>query len=288
MRDAVTRDGRTLRLYEDGADDGPVILVQHGTPLNGYLFGPHVRDAEDRGIRLVGYDRPGYGGSTAFPDRSVADVAEDIRVVADALKVERVGVWGISGGGPHALACAALATDRVAAVASLASLAPIDAEGLDWLDGMGQTNLDEFGAAMRGPTALEEYLATQERDLTAATPEGVVAALEQLLTPVDARALDGEVGEYFAVSMREAVRPGIAGWRDDDLAFAKPWGFSVEEIDVPVLLWHGEQDLFVPFAHGEWLAERIPNVDAHLSDEDGHLTLVNRVSDVHAWLLERL
>jgi pimeloyl-ACP methyl ester carboxylesterase len=288
MRDVVTANGRTLRLYDDGAADGPVILVLHGTPLNGYLFGPHVRDAEDRGIRLVGYDRPGYGGSTVFPGRSVADVVDDVRVIADALEVERLGVWGVSGGGPHALACAALATDRVAAVASLASVAPIDAEGFDWLAGMGQTNLDEFGAAMRGPAALEEYLESQERGLKAVTTEGVIAALGQLLTPVDAQALDGEVGEYFAGCMREAVRPGIAGWRDDDLAFVKPWGFSLAQIEAPVLLLHGEHDLFVPFAHGKWLAERIPNVEAHLSDEDGHLTLLHRVPRAHAWLLDRL
>jgi pimeloyl-ACP methyl ester carboxylesterase len=131
-------------------------------------------------------------------------------------------------------------------------------------------------------------LRDQQRELSAVTAEGVIAALRQLLTAVDTRALTGELGEYFASCMREAVRPGLAGWRDDDLAFAKPWGFSVEEIHVPVLLWHGEHDLFVPFAHGEWLAERIPNVDAQLSDADGHLTLFGRVPRVHAWLVERL
>jgi pimeloyl-ACP methyl ester carboxylesterase len=214
--------------------------------------------------------------------------ADDIRTIADALDVERLAVWGISGGGPHALACGALASDRVVAVASLAAVAPYDADGLDWLAGMGQMNVDEFGAAVRGSEALEEHLEGQARDVAATTGDGIVTALEQLLTPVDARALSGEIGDYLAKCEREAVRQGVAGWRDDDLAFAKPWGFSVEEINIPVLLWHGEHDLFVPFAHGEWLAERIPNVDAHLSDEDGHLTLLHRVPDVHAWLLERL
>jgi len=288
MRDVTTPDGRTLRLYEEGASGGPVVLVHHGTPMSGFLFGPHVRDAEERGIRLVGYDRPGYGGSEAFPGRAVADVADDVRTIADALEVDRLAVWGLSGGGPHALACGALAADRVAAVGSLGSVVPIDAEGLDFLAGMGQTNLDEFGAALLGADALEEYLRREERDLTAATPEGVIAALEQMLTPVDARALSGEVGEYFANCMQEAVRPGLAGWRDDDLAFVKPWGFSLKEIRTPVTLWHGTHDLFVPIAHGEWLAARIPKVDAHLSDEDGHLTLFQRVPQVHAWLLEHL
>ncbi len=288
MRSVTTPDGRTLRLYQAGADEGPVVLVHHGTPLSGLLFDPHVRDAEERGIRLIGYDRPGYGGSTPAPGRSVAAVADDVRAIADAVEVERLAVWGISGGGPHALACAALASDRVAAVASLASVAPIDAEGLDWFAGMGQTNLDEFDAARRGREALKAHLGAQERDLSSATPEGVVAALEQLLTPVDAQALSGEVGEYFAACMQEAVRSGIDGWLDDDLAFARPWGFAVEELRAPVVLWHGKHDLFVPFAHGEWLAGKIPNVEAHLSDTDGHLTLFQRVPEVHAWLLERL
>jgi pimeloyl-ACP methyl ester carboxylesterase len=255
---------------------------------SGLLFEPHIQAAEERGIRLVGYDRPGYGGSEALPDRSVADVVGDVRAIADALEVERLAVWGISGGGPHALACGALASDRVGAVASLASVAPYGAEGLDWFAGMGQTNIEEFGAALRGAEALDDYLRDQQRELSAVTAEGVIAALSQLLTPVDTRALTGELGEYFASCMREAVRPGLAGWREDDLAFTKPWGFSVEEIHVPVLLWHGEHDLFVPFAHGEWLAERIPNVDAQLSDADGHLTLFGRVPRVHAWLLEQL
>jgi pimeloyl-ACP methyl ester carboxylesterase len=286
MRDIATADGRTLRIYEAGAADGPVVLVHHGTPMSGFLYEPHIRDAEERGIRLVGYDRPGYGGSEAFPGRSVADVADDVHAIADALGVEKLAVWGISGGGPHALACGALAADTVVAVASLASIAPYDADGLDWLAGMGQTNIEEFGAALEGAEALERYLTAQARGLAATSAGEVTAGLENLLTPVDAQALDGTIGEYLAACMREAVRTGIAGWRDDDLAFAKAWGFAVEEIVTPVVLWQGEHDLFVPFAHGEWLAERVPNVNAHLSGEDGHLTLLQRVPEVHAWLLE--
>jgi pimeloyl-ACP methyl ester carboxylesterase len=245
-----------------------------------------VVDATSRGARLVSYDRPGYGGSTAAPGRSVADAADDVRAIADALDIEKLAVWGISGGGPHALACAALLPDRVVAIASLASVAPIDAEGLDWLGGMGELNLEEFAAAKQGAEALEAYLEPQARETVSAA--GLLDFLRSLLSDVDAAVLTGELGEFLADNMNDALRPGIEGWRDDDLAFDKPWGFSVEDIHVPVQLWQGEQDRFVPFSHGEWLAARIPGVDAHLSAEDGHLTLAQRrVPQVHEWLLER-
>jgi pimeloyl-ACP methyl ester carboxylesterase len=254
--------------------------------MSGLLFEPHRIDAAERGIRLVAYDRPGYGGSTPAPDRSVADAAGDVAAIAEALGVERFAVWGISGGGPHALACAALLPERVVAVASLASVAPIDAEGLDWLAGMGELNLEEFAATRQGREALEAYLEPQARETV--TAEGVMEALRSLLTHIDAAVLTGELGDYLAASMREATQQGVAGWRDDDLAFDKPWGFSIEDIRLPVQLWHGEQDLFVPISHGRWLASHIPTAEAHLEQQDGHLTLMQRrVPEVHAWLLDR-
>src|SRR2546423_4740426 len=194
--DVTTNDGRTLRLHEAGADEGPVVLAQQGTPMIGLLFDLHVRDAEERGIRLMSYDRPGYGGSTPAPERSVADAAADVRAIADALEVERLAVWGVSGGGPHALACAALLPDRVAAVASLGSVAPIDADGLDWFGGMGQTNVKEFAAARQGREALEEYFGPQAREPM--TAEGLRQGLRSPLTDVDAAALTGELGRYLA------------------------------------------------------------------------------------------
>jgi pimeloyl-ACP methyl ester carboxylesterase len=285
--DVTTSDGRTLRVHEGGDPGGLPVLVHHGTPMTGELFAPHAEDAERRGIRLIGYDRPGYGGSTTHEDRSVADAAADVSAIADALGLDRIAVWGISGGGPHALACAALLSDRVVAAASLASVAPADADGLDWSGGMGEANLEEFGATRRGRAALEAYLRGEAAGLLASDAEQLVAALETLLTPVDAAVLSGELAAYLSGCMKDAVR-GIDGWRDDDLAFVRPWGFAVEDIRLPVLLWQGEQDRFVPPAHGEWLASRIPGVDARISADDGHLTLpARRVPEVHAWLMER-
>jgi pimeloyl-ACP methyl ester carboxylesterase len=289
MRDVPNQDGRTLRVHEGGDPSGRPVIVHHGTPASGGLFAPHVADAGRRGIRLIGYDRPGYGGSTPHPDRTIGDAARDVEAIADALDLERVAVWGVSGGGPHALACAALLGERIAAAASLAGVAPIDAEGLDWTAGMGESNLAEFAATRAGRDALARHLEGELAGVGEVDAASLVELLSSLLSPPDRAALTGELAEYMLASTREALTAGLDGWIDDDLAFDKPWGFDVEEIDVPVLVWHGAQDLFVPVAHGEWLAARIPGVDARIMDGDGHLTItVERVPAVHEWLVERL
>ncbi|HXY85895.1 MAG TPA: alpha/beta hydrolase [Gaiellaceae bacterium] len=288
MREVTTSDGRTLRVYEGGDPAGKPVFLHNGTPSGGLQYPPAADDARGRGIRLISYDRPGYAGSTSKPGRTVADAAADVATIADALGVDRFATWGISGGGPHSLACAALLSDRVVAAASLAGVAPIDAEGLDWTEGMGEENLEEFAATQAGQEALESFLEPRAKALGALGTQGLATMLQTLLTPVDAAVFTGDVAEYLSAAMASAIEERVDGWRDDDLAFDNPWGFAVEEIRVPVLLWHGEHDLFVPISHGRWLAERIPGVDARLSPDDGHITLgTRRVPEVHAWLLER-
>jgi pimeloyl-ACP methyl ester carboxylesterase len=285
----TTPDGRTIQVHEGGDPDGLPVLMHHGTPGDGSLFTPHVEDARARGIRLLGYDRPGYGGSSPQPGRSVADCARDVEAISAALGLERLAVWGLSGGGPHALACGALLPGRVVAVASLAAVGPFDRPGLDWLDGMGEDNIEEFGLTLQGRGALEPYLEEKRAERLQSDAMQLRDELRTLLTPVDAHALTGEFAEYVDGAMRRALESGTDGWLDDNLAFAVPWGFDVSSIETPVLLWHGEHDLFVPIAHGRWLAERLPNVDARLSPDDGHLTLATqRIPEVHAWLVERL
>jgi pimeloyl-ACP methyl ester carboxylesterase len=283
----VPVDGRILAVLEAGDESGHAVVAIHGTPGSGLLWRGLAEDAEARGIRLLAYDRPGYGGSDPHPGRTVADAAGDVAAIADALGIERFAVEGGSGGGPHTLACAALLPDRVVAAASLAGVAPYPAEGLDWLDGMGQDNLDEFEATLAGRETLERYLREQADAMLAAEPDAIADTLRSLLSPPDAAALTGEFAEYLAESTRRAIGERLDGWIDDDFVFMNPWGFELGEIRVPVQLLHGAQDRFVPMAHGEWLAERIPGVDAHLSDEDGHLTIqLARIGAVHAWLLE--
>ena len=270
----------------EGADPtGPAIVVHHGTPMSRLLYGPNLADARARGLRLIGYDRPGYGDSTPQPGRTVADAATDVAAIADALGIDRFATWGISGGGPHALACAALLPERVVAAASLAGAAPYDAHELDFLAGMGEGNVKEFGLILEGREKLEPFLRAERDALLTAGREGLAEAMRTLLTPVDAAAFTGETAEFLFESLQVGSAQRIDGWLDDDLAFVKPWGFSVEQIGVPVLLWQGAEDRFVPLAHGEWLASCIPTCEAHLSPDDGHITLlVRRVSEVHEWL----
>ncbi len=280
-------DGRTIQVHEYGDPEGAPVLVCHGTPSSGVQSAEHAADAAGRGLRLIGFDRPGYGSSTPRPDRTIADVAADVAEIADRLGLERFGMRGLSGGGPHVLACAALLPERVAGVVSMASPAPYDADGLDWLDGMGKDNLEEFGASVAGRTALEEYLRPQAEAMLGAD-DGAVDSLASLLAPVDAAVMASDLGRHIMESMRAGLAERLDGWVDDDLAFVAPWGFDLGEIGVPVLLWHGEPDQFVPFAHGRWLAERIPGVETQFFPDEGHLSLLERVPEAHAWLAERL
>ena len=278
-------DGRNLEVVEAGKKHWPAIIVHNGTPSGAGLIREHVADAVARELRIISYGRPGYGQSTRHPGRSVASAAEDTAKLADALGIERFATWGISGGGPHALACAALLGDRVVAAASLAGVAPYDATGLNFLAGMGEDNVTEFGAAIQGATALSAYLEPQVPALLGQDPEVMAEHMSTLLSGPDREVFTGSFGEQLAQIMQDSLRTGFFGWLDDDLAFVKSWGFNPSAIKVPVQIWQGEQDLMVPFSHGQWLAQAIPQADVHLSANDGHLTVwVNRVPEVHAWL----
>jgi pimeloyl-ACP methyl ester carboxylesterase len=285
----MTPDGRTLAIEEAGDPGGRPVLVHAGTPNSRHLYAPAVADAAARGLRLIGYDRPGYGGSTPQPGRTVADCAADVRAICTELGIDRLAMWGISGGGPHVLACAALLPDLITAAASLASVAPADAEGLDWFDGMGQENVDDFRLLASDPEAARAKLEKNREETLAASAADLAGLLKTLLTPTDAAALTGEFAEFLAYTGREGLEPGSQGWWDDGLAHAGAWGFELDDIRIPTLLMHGRQDQFVPFGHGQWLAARIPGVDARLLDDDGHLTLItNRMGEVHAWLADHL
>ena len=222
------------------------------------------------------------------PGRTGVSVRLPLReIVAPSAQVAASASVGGSGGCPHSFACGAL-SGRCLAAAAIAAPTPYPADGIDWLAGMGDQNVEEFNAALEGPAALEPILQREAAELRDATPDQITEVWASVLPPVDKAVLTGDRAEHFKRSSDRSLAQGIAGWRDDDLAFTRPWGFELDQIRVPTLLWQGAQDLMVPVAHARWLAERIPGVEAHISEEDGHLSIaVGRLGEIYDWLASR-
>jgi pimeloyl-ACP methyl ester carboxylesterase len=278
-----TADGRDIEYLTAGPDDGLPLVIHEGTPVGLSLNARLAGAAAERDLRAVLVARPGYEASTPRPGRTVADVVPDAAAVLDALGAGEYLSIGFSGGGPHALACAALAPGRCLAAASVAGVAPYSAAGLDFLAGMGPENIEEFGLAVRGADALTPFLEKEALVLSAITGEQIVAALGGLISGADAAVLTGEFAADLAQGLRGAVRNGIAGWRDDDLAFVADWGFPVDAAAGRAAIWQGDQDNMVPFTHGQWLAAHIPGARVHLEPGAGHLTMtvtaIDRILD---------
>jgi pimeloyl-ACP methyl ester carboxylesterase len=280
-------DGRELEILLQGADEGTLLIFHHGSPGAAVPFGPFDGAAARRGIVLALPSRAGFGGSTRPEGRTVASAAADAGALADHLGHERFLTAGWSGGGPHALACAAMLPDRVMAAATIAGVAPYDAEGLDWTAGMGEDNRIEYPTAARDPQELLTWMQPQVEVMATIRPEGIVTALRSLISGVDEAQVTGGFGEMLADSFHRAFRNGPWGWYDDDLAFVGDWGFDLTSVRVPVSIWQGREDLMVPFAHGEWLADHIPGARSRLRTEHGHLSLaVGAIGEILDDLLE--
>ena len=271
--DLELADGRTLHYYDTSAA-GVAVFWEHGTPNAGDPPEPLFRAAAENGLRWVSYDRPGYCLSDANPGRDVAAAARDVTAIADALGVGQFAVVGHSGGGPHALAAGALLPDRVLAVVSISAPAPHGAGGLDWFAGWSPSGVAEQQAALAGRAALEQYLASAEFD-------------EEIFTPADQAALEGSWSWLMGV-VNKAMAAGDAGMVDDLLAGARPWGFSVTAMSVPVLILHGGQDRMVPSAHAEWLAAQIPGAELRLTPGDGHVSVLGHAPAALEWLSRRI
>jgi pimeloyl-ACP methyl ester carboxylesterase len=280
--DIRTADGRTLHAYDTragGTAGGPgtpgqpaAVIWLHGSPNIGSPPEPLFAAAEANGLRWVSYDRPGYGGSSPHDGRTVASAAADVAAVADALGLGRFAVLGHSGGGPHALACAALLPERVIAAASVSAPAPFGADGLDWFAGWSPGIAAENRAATGGRAALEAHWAqAEEEDMSAFFTEADTAAL-------------GGGWSWLAGVAGAAMAQGTEGYLEDTLASVRPWGFRPDAIRVPVLVMHGAEDKMVPCAHGEWLAARCPAAELHLVPDAGHITILDRAPQALAWL----
>jgi pimeloyl-ACP methyl ester carboxylesterase len=266
-------DGRQLDVYVDGPADAPPLVYFHGSPSSGLPDRGILQAAHDHGLRYVAWSRPGYGDSTRQAGRSIADVAADTAAILDWSGADRAYALGWSGGGPHAMAVAALLPERITAVATIGGVAPYPAEGIDWFEGMGPENIEEFGASLEGPEALIAFKEREWPIWSQVTADEIADAFGGLIDDVDRGSLTGEFAADVAAETREGLRNGYWGWFDDDMAFSRSWGFELEPIIVPVHIWQGGHDRMVPYVHGEWLASHVGSACPHLFPEHGHLTL---------------
>jgi pimeloyl-ACP methyl ester carboxylesterase len=267
--DVVLPDGRTLHAYDTGSGSLPVFWL-HGTPNVGAPPRPLFGLSEPLGIRWLGYDRPGYGGSTPRPGRDIASAAADVAAVADALGVGSFAVVGHSGGAPHTLACAALLPDRVRAAVGVSGYVPYGTAGVDWFAGMSDATAGALRAALAGREAKQRYEAGNEDD-------------DPGFTQADLDALSGD-WSWFMEVVRPALASGPAPLIDDDLALVGPWGFDPTSIEVPLFLLHGGEDRMAPVAHAVWLAEHCRTASLHVSRSDGHVSVLRSAGAALDWL----
>jgi pimeloyl-ACP methyl ester carboxylesterase len=289
LTDTIWTDGGRRRLAVEvfGDPDGIPIFLLHGTP--GSRLGPRPRGPllHRLGVRLITFDRPGYGRSDRLRGRQVADAAADVAAIAEAYELDRFAVVGRSGGGPHALACAALLPERTTRAAVLVGLAPRGADGLDWFDGMAQSNVLEFTAAAAGFDGISLFLKAPV-DSIRANPASLLASLRAELPAPDQRVVaDSRIRSMLVETYAEALRTSAYGWIDDALAFTSPWGFDPADITVPVLLWHGANDVFSPASHARWLAERITGATVIVQADAAHFGALDVLPDILRWLSAR-
>lgn len=287
-RTVLTPDGRRLAVEDRGDRQGTPVFLLHGTP--GSRLGPNLRPQvlHQLGTWLLSFDRPGYGKSDRLAGRIVASAAQDVAAIADAYGLDRFAVVGRSGGGPHALACAALLPERVTKAAVLVSLAPRDAEGLDWLAGMGVSNTEAFFQAAHDPAALTLNIvakALRVRD----DASSLFESLMNDLYPSDLQVIgDYGIRTQLASAYAEGVSRSAAGWIDDTLALSQPWGFDLEDIAVPVLLWHGADDRFSPVSHTHWLAARIRSATMAVQQGASHFSAHPELPVILSWLVGQM
>lgn len=280
-------DGRRLQVNVTGTADGHPVFLMHGTP--GSRLGPRPRGIllHRLGIRLISYDRPGYGLSDRDAGRTVADAAHDVAAISKAMRLENFSVVGRSGGGPHALAVAAMYPEFVDSLAVLVSLAPFNAGGLDWYEGMNDHNVREYMAADSDTHGdIERWAEAAARD-----PRHMIESLRSDLCEFDHRVVDDvALCRLLLDTYKEGLRQGSGGWVDDVVAFRRPWAFKLSDVRSRTLFWHGADDRFSPVDHTFWLHRQITGARTkavlHIQPEIGHFGAVEVLPDVLSWIVD--
>lgn len=268
------KDGRELEIADNGINSESAIVFHHGTPGHASSWTDWLESAATAGIRAIAYSRAGYGTSDRNPGRSVINVNPDIAQVLDAKNITKFVSIGWSGGGPHCLANT-FEPRNVGAI-SLAGVGAFGVDDLDFLEGMGPENHDEFGAALKGEAVIDQWMNDNAGPMKSVTGNDIIEAFGGLIGDADKAVLEGGEADAMAASMRSALAVSFDGWIDDDLVFVKKWGFEPEAITKPVFLWQGDDDFMVPHAHSYWLEKHIPTATLSFKPGEGHISLTVR------------
>ena len=279
------RDGRALDYITNGSSSNKAILFHHGTPGECTLWAPWL--AEITNVAAIAASRPGYALSDRRKGRTVASDLDDQSELIEHLGIEKFLSIGWSGGGPHAINM--VRHPQCVGAITLAGVGEWGHQDLDFLDGMGPENHEEFGAALAGEPEILEWMQTNAPGFAAVTGAQLIEAFGGLIGEADRRALTSEVAEHDAASYRRALSESFYGWLDDDLAFVQKFGFSLQKISKPVLVWQGDDDFMVPKAHSQWLAQHIPTAQLNFVPGHGHISLVEEYrSQIIAQAIELL
>ncbi|MGZ4556131.1 MAG: alpha/beta fold hydrolase [Mycobacteriaceae bacterium] len=282
-------DGRTVEVLVEGPPGRPVVLAFHGTPSTATFWSDWARPVNELGMTLVAVTRPGYTNSSRHPGRRAVDAGADSVAVLDALGIGRVAALGYSGGCPHALALGALAPERCSRVVAVAGVVPYGVAGVDFLEGMGEENVEEFNAALDGESSLRSWISRFGMPMLQAGADEIAEAFGDLVDDSDRAVLAGGWAAELAAEFHRVHQGGPDGWIDDDLAFISPWGFEPADVAVPVTLWHAERDRMAPISHSRWLAHALPIADYREMAGMGHLALLrNHRADIVSSLLAPL
>jgi pimeloyl-ACP methyl ester carboxylesterase len=265
------KDGRELEIADNGINSESAIIFHHGTPGHASSWTDWLESAASAGIRAIAYSRAGYGTSDRNPGRSVINVNSDISQVLDAKNITKFVSIGWSGGGPHCLANT-FEPRNVGAI-SLAGVGAFGVDDLDFLEGMGPENHDEFGAALKGEAVIDQWMNDNAGAMKSVTGSDIIEAFGGLIGDADKAVLEGGEADAMAASMRSALAVSFDGWIDDDLVFVKKWGFELEAITKPVFLWQGDDDFMVPHAHSYWLEKHIPTATLTFKPGEGHISI---------------
>ncbi|MBI3851438.1 MAG: alpha/beta hydrolase [Verrucomicrobia bacterium] len=281
-RQITLTDGRQLGFAEYGDAQGRPVYYFHGWPgsrLEAHAMGPI---ASELGVRIIAVDRPGYGLSEFQPHRRIFDWPEDVVQLADSLKLDRFGVIGVSGGGPYALVCAARIPNRLNTATIVCGLGPLDAP--EATRGMMRHNRFLLSLGRRAPW-LARWLLGCAIWVVRHNPQLYLSPrlLTELPEPDRAALRYGEFRHMLFASTMEAFRQGTRGPFHDGRLYAQPWGFQLADITREILLWHGEQDVFVPVALGSHQAQLLPRCRARFLPDEGHLSLpLNHIREILA------